>query len=372
MVCAIRWAGFAAAVVVCGLSMVAGCQKQHVTGPRTKVQPQVDVPATGVEPQERSVLPTTGEPLILQAKEPNLAESSVRLALTFSPGQTLTYKATSNSRKSIEWIGSESEKPADFSDGYTGNDVEMIFGQRVETVRENGNAVLAITIQALKYRGVVANRSVFEFDSADPNNREEPLMALIGKSYRLEISPVGEVVELLDVESARKAVKIGSPAYSVAMRILSDEMIRDQHEIPPLSALKGGQVHPGQNWSDLKSFSFSSMGDKSFERVYTFKQGGQGVGETAVVQMKAIPSAAMAEQIHKRRPSGLIQGLFDNMDRYEGSLEFDLKGGRLLQYTEDMQTEWVVADPAAMQDTAAQPRAIKMAARRFQRIELVE
>lgn len=371
MVRTIRVAGFAAGVALCGLSMIAGCQKDRSAGPSMKVEPVPIVPAAAEKPDEGPAQTTTVEPAV-QVVEPSVAEPTVGLAPAFSVGRAATYKATTEARKSIEWMGSESGKPADFSDGYTGNSVEMTFEQRVETVRENGNAVLAITIRALKYRGVVASRPVFEFDSTDPNDGQEPLMALIGKSYRLEMSSGGEVVALLDMESARKAVKAGSPAYSVAAKILSEEMIRDQHEIPPLSALKGGQVGPGQSWSDLKSFSFSSMGAKSFERVYTLRQVGQDAGRTAVVEMKAIPSAAMAEQMHKRQPAGLMPGLFDSTDKYEGRLELDLEGGRLRQYVEDMQTEWIVADPAAMQDTTAVPRAIKMAAQRFQRLELVE
>lgn len=363
----VNWIGIVAGIALGGLLMLAGCQMERATGPATKVQPQADAPAPVQEPQEQPAEPST-----TTTAEPNAAEPSVRLSLAFSVGQTAAYKATTEARKSVEWMGSESGKPADFSDGYSGNYVEMTFEQRVEEVRDNGNAVLAITIQGLKYRGVVANRPVFEFDSVDPNDREEPLMALIGKSYRLEMSAGGEVVELLDVESVRKAVKPGSPAHSVATKILSEEMIRDQHEIPPLSALKGGQIRPGQSWSDLKSFSFSSMGAKSFERVYTLKRVEQGAGRTAVVEMKAIPSTAMAEEMHKRQPAGLTPGLFDSTDRYEGRLELDLAGGRLRQCVEDMQTEWIVADPAAMQDTTAVPRAIKMAARRFQRLELVE
>ncbi|MEN6336396.1 MAG: hypothetical protein ABFE01_19250, partial [Phycisphaerales bacterium] len=169
-----------------------------------------------------------------------------------------------------------------------------------------------------------------------------------------------------------KAVKAGTPAYNVATKLLSDEMIRDQHEIPPLAALKDGQARPGRNWSDVKSFAFGDMGAKSFERIYTLKEVEESGGKTAQIEMKAIPSAAMAEELRKRETSGLLPGLFDNTDKYEGRLDFDLDGGRVRQYVEDMQIEWIIADPAAMQDTTVQPRALKMGARRLHRLELVE
>ena len=49
------------------------------------------------------------------------------------------------------------------------------------------------------------------------------------------------------------------------------------------------------------------MGLKGYERVYTLKQVGKGDGRSALVEMKAIPSAAMAEELHTapdRRPAG--------------------------------------------------------------------
>ncbi|NLH42408.1 MAG: hypothetical protein GX448_11275 [Planctomycetes bacterium] len=372
MVRTIRLAEVVAGVALCGLSMMVGCQKDRSSGPSVKVEPVSSVPAVAEKPIEEPARPTTAEPAV-QPAEPNVAEPTIGLTLAFTVGQAATYKATTDARKSIEWMGPESGKPADFSDGYSGNYVEMTFEQRVEKVLDDGNAILGITIQGLKYRGVVASRPVFEFDSGEPNDRSDPLAALIGKSYRLEMSPRGKVVEVLDVESARNAVKTGSPAYSVAAKILSEEMIRDRHEIPPLSALKEGRARLGQNWSDLKSFAFSSMGAKSFERVYTLEQVGRdGGGRTALVEMKAIPSAAMAEEMHKRQTPGLLPGPFDTKDKYDGSLVLDLDTGWVRRYAEDMQTEWIIADPAAMQDTTVPPRAIKMAAGRMHRLELVD
>jgi hypothetical protein len=364
-------AGIVAGIAFCGLSMISGCQKDRSTAPAVKVEPPADTSAA-VQPPEEKPAPSATAESPAQAAEPNAPEPPVSLALAFSVGQTATYRATTDARKSVEWMGPESGRPADFSDGYSGNHVEMTFEQRVEKVRDNGNALVEITIQGLKYRGVIQSRPVFEFDSTEPNDRDNPLAALIGKSYRLEMSPGGKVVELLDMESVRKAVKAGSPAYSVAAKLVSDEMIRDQHEVPPLSALKEGQARLGQRWSDVKSFAFGDMGAKGFERVYTLTQVEQGVGRTALVEMKAIPSAAMAEEMHKRQTTGLLPGLFDNTDKYDGRLDFDLDGGRIRRYMEDMRTEWIIADPAAMQDTTAVPRALKMGARRLHRLELVE
>jgi len=75
--------------------------------------------------------------------------------------------------------------------------------------------------------------------------------------------------------------------------------------------------------------------------------------------------------MHKRQGAGLPPGLFDNTDDYEGRLDFDLDHGRIREYGEEMWTEWVVVDPAAMQGTAP-PLALKMGARRLYRLDLVQ
>ncbi len=357
----VRLTGIVAGIVLCGLATISGCQKERQTGPTRAVEP----PAA----ESSAVAQKPMAPVIEPAAEPNEVGQPVNLTLAFSPGQTATYKAVIDAQKSVGWIGPESSRPAGYSDGYSGNHLDMTFEQRVERVLDNGNAILAVTIKSLKSRNVIQSRPVFEFDSGKPEDQDNPLAALIDKSYRLEMSPKGQVMALLDMDPVRKAVKPGSPAYGVAAKLTSDEILRDQHEIPPLIALKDNQARSGQSWNDLKSFSFGTMGDKSFERVYTLQRGD---GQTAVVEMEGILSAAMAEELHKRQNAVLPHGLFDNTQKYEGRLVLDVAGGRVREYSEQMQAEWVIADPGLMQDTDAQPRALKMGAKRLHRLELVE
>ena len=377
MVRTIRPAGTAAGIAVCLLLIVSGCQKDRAATPAAKVEPPVDsavvVPPSADVPVADPVKPVKPEEKAQAAEpEPNEAGAPVHLVLGFSPGQTATYKVATEAQKSVEWMGPESGKPAGFADGRSGNFVEITFEQKVQEVRDDGNAILEIRIEGLKYRGVIQSRTVLDFDSDRPQDSNSPLAALIGKSYRLEISPKGKVVELLDMGAVRQAVKVGSPEYSVAVKLSSDEIVRDRHEVPPLFALKTGWMLPGKSWSDLRSFSFGEMGLKGFERFYTLKQIRQDGGRVALVEMRAIPSAAMAEELHKRQTAGLLPGMFDSTDKYEGRLELDLDGGRICEYAEEMQAEWVIADPAAMQDTTAQPRGLKMGAGRLHRLELVK
>ncbi len=293
----------------------------------------------------------------------------VRLSLPFSTGQTTMYKATTEAHRSIEWVGPASGKPAGYADGRTGSHVEITFEQRVERVRDDGNAILQITIRGLKFVGEVQNRITLDFDSSRQEDQSHPLAALIGKSYRLEMSPRGQVVAVIDAGAVRQAVEAGSPAYNAASRFFSNEVIQDRHSIPPLSALQEDTVRPGQSWSDVKSVSFGEMGIKGFERIYTFTEVRRDDGRSAVVEMKAIPSAAMAEEMHKRQADSPLAGLFDNTEQYTGRLDLDLDRGQVREYVDEMRVEWVVVDPAVLRDPTAQPRGMKMGARRFNRLE---
>jgi len=377
MVRTIRPGSGGAYVAICLLLMICGCQKDRATAPTTKVEPSVE-PTEAVESSVPAPVESTPQEVTSEAPEPqavppepNEAGPPVRLALAFSRGQVAAYKVTMEAEKHVEWMGPEERKPAGYSDGRSGNRLEMTFDQQVREVRDNGDAVLEITIRALKYVGRIQNRVVFEFDGANAQDQDNDLAALIGKSYSVEMTNQGKVVALVDMESVRQAVPTGSPAYGVASKLFSEEVVRDRHNVPPLFALKEGQARLGQSWSDLKSFTFGELGLKGFERVYTLKRVRQDDGRSALVEMKAIPSAAMAEEMHKRQGAGLPPGLFDNTDDYEGRLDFDLDHGRIREYGEEMWTEWVVVDPAAMQGTAP-PLALKMGARRLYRLDLVQ
>ena len=329
-----------------------------------------------------------------EASEPEPSGPAVELALKFVPGQTRTYKGTTELQKSVEWKGSPAAKPAQFTDGRTGNHIELTFEQRVVQVQDDGNAVLEITIKGLKYVGEVVNKVVLSFDSSKPEDSGSPLAALIGRSYQVKMSPKGQVVEIANVEPVRQAMLGGLPGQNVAVRLLSDNEIRDRHEIVALSALQGGQVRPGQTWSSIRTFSFDDLGVKSYERVYTLKDvgcaphtdskdrevAGGGVqstpyatdnsaGRLAVVEMKAIPSAALAEDLYKRQKANPFTRMSDNADSYQGRLVLDLDSGQVREYGEEMRNEWIVADPTSVEGQLA---ALRMAAWRFQRLEWVQ
>jgi hypothetical protein len=376
--------------------LAAGCQEQRAQAPAVKPEPARSVPAAG-ERQDVVRGRTTYE----ETPGGVAANEAVELALKFVPGQAATYRITTELHKSVEWKGSAAARPAQFSDGRTGSHVELTFEQRVQQVQEDGSAVLGITITGLKYVGEVVNKVVLDFDSAGAGDPNSPLTALVGRSYQVRMAPTGQVLEIAGAEPLRQAVQGDGPAQRVARRLVSDEEIRNRHEIAALSALKDRPVRPGQTWSSLRTFSFDDLGTKTYERVYTLKKvgcalhtdskvpevAGGGVQSTpyttanrqpptadsestvAIVEMKAIPSAARAEELQQRPAVNPFARMSDNRDSYEGRLVLDLDRGQVREYVEQMQNEWIIADPAALQ--TGQAAAIQMAARRLHRLEQV-
>ncbi|MCL5282359.1 MAG: DUF6263 family protein [Planctomycetes bacterium] len=375
-------------VLILMMLAAAGCQGQRAETPATRVgaadgaapealpsvsrasSPRSEGGTPSTREAPHSVAPDEGKSVPAKVSKAELSGPAVELALKFVPGQAATYRLTTESYKSVEWKGAQAAKPPQFTDGRTGSLVELTFEQRVQQVQDDGNAVLEITIRGVKEVIESVNKVVLDFDSARPTDSENPLAALVGKSYRVKMSPQGQVLEISNVEPARKALQGILPGHRVAAKLLADEEIRNRHEIVALSALKDRQVRPGQTWSSIKTFSFDDLGAKTYERVYTLKQVQQNKDRQAIVEMKAIPSAAQAEQWRKQQTVNPFAGLSDNTDNYEGRLVLDLDRGQVREYVEEMQNEWVIADPGSMQ--AGQPTAIKMAARRLHRLERME
>jgi hypothetical protein len=406
MVSADRLAGVVSGGFILMILAVAGCQGQRAEGPATKVGADHGVAARGERPGSPEEVvrgrttyeepPEGGTPneskrVPAEAAKAEPPGPAVKLTLKFVPGRAATYKLTSESYKSVEWKGAQDAKPAKFTDGRTGSHVELTFEQRVHQVQDDGSAVLEITIRGVKDVIESVNKVVLDFDSGKPTEADSPLAALVGKSYRVKMSPQGQVLEISNVEPARQAVQGVLPQHRVAARLLSDDEIRNRHEIAALSALKDHQVRPGQTWSSIKTFSFDDLGAKTYERVYTLRQvlGSQlsvpssvastvnrelstanSPGRQALVEMKAIPSAARAEELYKQQTVSPFAGLSDNTDSYDGRLVLDLDRGQVREYVEQMQNEWVIADPGSLQ--TGQPAAIKMAARRLHRLEQVQ
>jgi len=209
------------------------------------------------------------------------------LALKFVPGDSTTYKVALETGKSVRWEG-QAPSPKGFKGGHTGNKMEMTFSQQIESVEDQGNAVAKITIKELKYVATIKNNVVMDFDSSRENDHGHALNNLIGQSYKIEITPSGQVLEVIDTSNAL----VAAAGDKTAVAMLSADAIKRRHAVPALPSVEENQLRAGENWSNIKNVSFDMMGSKSFERIYTLKEvQGTGNGRIAIAEMEAVPSA---------------------------------------------------------------------------------
>jgi hypothetical protein len=300
------------------------------------------------------------------------AASVVICAMLLAAGCAQTYKVTTETERGVLWEGPLKNKPKSFVGGHSGNRIEMTFTRQTQNAGAEGSAVVKITIKELKYLSKVKDKIVLDFDSSREKDRDNPLSKLIGQSYTIEVTPSGEVSKVIDVNDARAAIAGSALSNARAAQLLSAPVIKDQHGIPPLPAVEKKQLHTGESWSDIKTFSFGPMGSKSFERIFEImeinKIGGRRI---AIARMKAVPSAAKAKELYKEQPTGLFSTLFDNTETYTGELRLDLTSGQIEKYIEEFRSDWIAVDPLATKQDK-EPDMLRMSATRIRRIERID
>jgi hypothetical protein len=337
-------------IFLCILLLMAGCSKPAEKSAQTKAEPQKTAPAK-IESEEQ--------------------KQNVKLALKFIPNDSTTYKVTTDADNSLTWESADSDKPKGFTGGHTGRKSEITFTQQIQSTDNKGNAVAKITIKQLKYLLTVKNDITMDFDSSRQQDRQSPLSKLIGQSYTIEMTASGEVSKIIDVNDARAAVKGASAADKTAANLLSDEAITERHKIPALPAADKNQLRTGENWSSIKSFSFTMMGSKAYEKIYTLKEiKDVDNRRIAIAQMQAVPSAERAKELHEEQSASFFANMSDNTETYTGELKLDLTGGKVEEYRENLTTEWLIVDPNPKENEP--PAALKMGALRSYSIEKID
>lgn len=345
--------GWLASAVVCSLLMAAGCAPRGEEAARPKVEPEKQIPKAIPVPKAIPAKPVT-------------------IALKFTPQDSTTYKVTIQTERSVKFEGLSSDKAA-FKGGSTGNKIEMTFTQRIQSVDDKGNAIAKIKIKGLKYLAKVKNRPVLNFDSSRKRDQKNPLAKLIGRGYTIEITPTGVVTKVTDVKRAQAAIRGSSPAATAALKLLSPVAIKKCHGTLVLPDTDKNRLRTGDNWSNIRTFDFGLMGSKSYEKIYTLKE----IKDTdnrqiAIVEMNAIPSSETAKQLYKEQAMGGISKIFDNTETYTGQLKLDLTAGKVEKYLEKLQSEWVVVQPLAGEESGNEPAALKMSVIRLYRLEKID
>jgi len=342
--------GLAVNIILCILLSAAGCTKTAEKPADTKIE-SPKTATDKVESEEQ--------------------KQTAKLALKFVPDDSTTYKVITDADNSLTWESVDSNKPKGFTGGHTGRKSEITFTQQIQGTNDTGNAVVKITIKQLKYQLTVKNDITIDFDSSRQHDRQNPLSKLIGQSYIVEMTASGEVSKVIDANDARAAIKGTSAADKTAANFLSQKEIMERHTIPALPATDESQLRTGENWSRVRSFSFTMMGSKAYEKIYTLKEiKGVNNRRIAIAQMEAVPSAERAKELHEEQSTSFFANMSDNTETYTGELKLDLTNGKVEEYREKLITEWLIVDPNPKENEP--PAALKMGAVRSYSIEKID
>lgn len=368
-----------AAVAVLSLFLAAGCAPVAEQAVEPEVKPEEQIPQAAVEeavaapveePAAEEAIPPAAEEAAEPQAEPEVKapeaepEGTVNLKLEFAPGDSTTYKLIDETRRSVRWEGSIPDGSV-FKGGDRQKRFEMTFTQQIESVDDEGNAVIKITVDALKYLSTTKDKITMEFDSSDIKDPEHQLANLIGQSYTIKLTPTGEA-ESIDAEEARSAVGKSRRVPKTAFALLWPDVIKERHTVPALPLTDKNQVRPGDRWAKIKTFSFGLMGLKSYKKVYTFKELEDRVGHRiAVVEMNGTPASEQQGQPE-------ITEQFESTGTYTGRLLLDLTTGKVKKYNEELLSEWLVAPGLDQQPENEEPAFLTMSETRIYSLEKID
>ena len=292
-----------------------------------------------------------------------------KLALKFTPDDSTTYKLATESQQILKFEGALVDEPdIKGKGGSQVNKVEMIFTQNIESVDGSGNAVAKITIKELSFFAKSRDKTTIDFDSTREKDEKNALAKLIGQSYTINITPDGKVTEVTVSEQTRSAVRGRDSSAKLAAKILGSDAIIKRHEVSVLPDAENNQLQTGDTWTQPKTFSFPVVGKKSYDKIYTLKEidaaGGQNV---AFVKMETIPSS----ETEAEEAIGPLSEMLDNIETYTGKLTFDLTDGKVVNWLEKLDSEWVIIDPTP-QPEGKDPGVIRMRAIRLHSLKKID
>ncbi len=300
------------------------------------------------------------------AKSPEQA----KIALKPTIGEMVRYKIVTQARRTTKWQGPVPQQ-AEFQENFNEERVEMTIKKRVDSVDANV-AVAEVTIEELKCLTRSKKDTSVDFDSSKSSDVNNPLMKLIGKTYKVEYNPSNNISAVDELPPINVMFKEGTPSDQAGMNMMYPESLIERHGAFGLPPQGREMVKPNDKWSKIKTFAFGKMGIKSYEKVYTLKAIEDKNGrQIAVIDMNAIPSSEVEPRYASQKAQLDVPKMFDSKDSFSGSGDFDVKAGRIENYTENFHAEWFVALPSK-QAESSEPVVLNMSSEYFYNIQRVK
>ncbi len=295
-------------------------------------------------------------------------ESAAQLGLGFEAGDKTRYKLVSETNRGyrLEQISQD-----EVVDERNINRLEMTFTRQIDSVDEQGSAIVTITIDELKYFAQIKNDVKMDLDSSREADKAK-LAKLIGQSYKIKLWRDG-AAEVIDARMLQK-VK-GEPAGALVRALFSNESIVKLHSVLALPEKDNDRLRRGNSWSRLRAGPRGMIEPKCYEKTYTLEAVKRRDGqEIAVVKMGAVPSAEDCPDMPEdARGMGIFAKMFDDTsDTYEGKLVLNLDDGKVAEYFEDMQVKWVAMETPPGKQGEKGPDVLTMSFAHSHRLEMID
>ena len=299
------------------------------------------------------------------------AKGEVKIALKPTVGEKVTYKIVTQARRTTKWQGPVPNQEA-FEENYTDERVELVVTRRVQDVDPNGVATAQVTIDGLKSLNTNKNSASVDFDSSRSSDANNPLMQLIGRTYRIEYNTGNSISAVDELPPVNVLLKGETPSDRAGLSMMYPDSITERHSAFALPQPGKQMVKSGDKWSKIKTFSFGKMGLKSYEKIYVLKEVKDvGARMVAVIDMNAIPTSEVEPRFASQKGEVGAPKMFDSNDSYTGGGEFDLNAGRIENYHENFRANWVVALPSKQGDNS-EPVVLNMSSTYVYSIERVK
>ena len=273
------------------------------------------------------------------------------LSLKFTPDESATYKSASEVIKDFRF---EQPNIGKLREEQTKTAIEMVFTQTTESVDAEGNATVNVTIKELVVDIISKNENKYAFDSSKEEDKNTPMANLLGKSYKIQISPIGDV-KVLDAADIRATIKAGYEK-NVAKGILDDKNIIQRHQVEAMPKEIAPSLAVGASWNKVVPSPPGLLAPKSYKKVYTLSAADDA---SATVQMVASEDAEPVKEVSSGG-MGMFAKMFDNEDSYNGSMIIDLDTGTLRKAEETLVSTYLAQETPENGDPAKGPDTLTM------------
>lgn len=260
---------------------------------------------------------------------------SAQLSLQMQEGQVASYESTTTMVKDYKF-DQPTMKKSDHNQ--TSTTITLMFDQTITSVAADGTATADVVIKGIRCKTVNKNQVRYEFNSDDPNSKADTLNQLIGQSYRISISPAGQI-QVVDANAIRAAAT-GGEGVNLVKKSFSDESIIERHQLPLPEDIKA--LSAQQSWTEVVPSPPGLLAPKTFEKTYTVAEAGKN---RVVIDMTAKESLGKkADGQSSSGAMGMFAKMFDSQDTFSGKLVFNPSNGSVELYEETLVSTYTASE----------------------------